>query len=41
MATADSIIAATCIVFEKQLLTRNIADFAKIKELRITDPVKN
>src|ERR1043165_569891 len=34
----DAIIAATAIVFDLVLLTRNIADFAKINGLQVIDP---
>ncbi len=41
MSTADSIIAATCKIFNKTLLTRNTEDFTKIKGLKMTDPIEN
>lgn len=34
----DSLIAATCLEHKFYLVTRNVKDFAKIKELKIIDP---
>lgn len=36
----DAIIAATAIVFDLVLLTRNISDFVKINGLQLIDPYK-
>ena len=38
---ADAIIAATAIVYDVPLVTRNIADFRNIEGLRILDPMGN
>ena len=34
----DAIIAATALVYEFTLITRNVSDFKKIKNLKIVDP---
>lgn len=37
----DAIIAASCIIFKANLLTRNEDDFKKINEIKIVNPFKH
>lgn len=39
--TADAIIAATALVFNLTLVTRNVADFKKLPNLRVFNPFEN
>jgi predicted nucleic acid-binding protein len=39
MTLGDSIIAATALVHNKELITRNIADFKNIKDIKISNPI--
>ena len=40
LSVADSIIAATCLLFNLELKTNNIADFKNVKGLKTDNPVK-
>lgn len=40
MTLGDSIIAATAIVYQKRLVTRNVEDFRDIEELDVCNPYK-
>lgn len=40
ISLGDSIIAATAIIYNLNLLTRNIEDFEKVEELKIVNPFK-
>lgn len=39
MSLGDALIAATALVFQRQLQTRNISDFAAIAGLSVNDPL--
>jgi predicted nucleic acid-binding protein len=39
MSLGDALVAATALVFGRELLTRNIRDFAGVPGLAVTDPL--
>ncbi|MEA5260287.1 type II toxin-antitoxin system VapC family toxin [Arcicella aquatica] len=39
MSLGDSIIAATALVFDAELYTRNIDDFKHIQEIKVSNPI--
>lgn len=39
MSLGDALVAATALVFGRELLTRNIKDFAGVPELVASDPL--
>ena len=39
MSLGDSIIAATALVFDAELYTRNIDDFKYIEEIKVSNPI--
>ena len=39
MALGDALVAATALVFQRELLTRNVKDFAGLPGLTVTDPI--
>ena len=39
MSLGDALVAATALVFRRELLTRNIKDFAGVRGLIVTDPL--
>lgn len=41
MSLGDAFIAATALVFQRQLQTRNVKDFAEIPGLSVNDPLAN
>lgn len=41
MSLGDALVAATTLVFERALLTRNVKDFADVPGLSVSDPLAN
>lgn len=39
MSLGDALVAATALVFGRELLTRNVKDFADVSGLAVTDPL--